>query len=62
MYLNKIRVESGMKFLYTMKKIDDSKIIYEVDGGDPSSENFSDIGSEDEMASYDSINLAENYS
>ncbi len=61
-YLNKIRVESGMKFLYTMKKIDDSKIIYVVDGGDPSSENFSDIGSEDEMASYDSINLAENYS
>jgi methyl-accepting chemotaxis protein len=61
-YLNRIKAESGMKFLYTMKKIDDSKIIYIVDGGDPDSENFSDLGSEDEMASYDSINLAEDYS
>ncbi len=61
-YLNKIRIESGMKFLYTIKKIDDKKLIYVVDGGDPNSENFSDLGSEDEMASYETINLAENYS
>ena len=26
-YLNKIRIESGMKFLYTIKKIDDKKLI-----------------------------------
>ena len=61
-YLSKIRIESGMKFLYTIKKIDDKKLIYVVDGGDPNSENFSDLGSEDEMASYETINLAENYS
>ena len=60
-YLNKIRESAGMKFLYTMKRVDDTKIIYLVDGGDPNSENFSDIGSEDEVGSYDSINLAENY-
>lgn len=61
-YLNKIRMESGMKFLYTMKKTDDTKLIYIVDGGEPASENFSELGSEDEMASYESINLAQNYS
>lgn len=52
LYLRRARENSTFKYLYTIK-IDGDKLIYLVDGLEPNSEEFSKLGSEEELAPED---------
>ncbi|GFP75661.1 methyl-accepting chemotaxis protein [Clostridium fungisolvens] len=47
-HLSDIRKSTGLKYLYTMRKTNDNKYIYVVDGTPTDDENFSALGNEEE--------------
>lgn len=49
----KIRKETGVDFIYTMKKISDTEMAYVLDGEDSGSELFSPLGSRDVLTSFE---------
>ena len=55
----KIRKETGVDFIYTVKKVSDHKMAYILDGEDPESELFSPLGSLDELSDFE-IQVFEN--
>lgn len=48
-----IRKETGVDFIYTVKKISEDKMVYILDGETPESDRFSPLGSIDELSSYE---------
>lgn len=49
----KIKRETGVGFIYTMKRASDHQVMYLLDGEDPESDGFSPLGSIDRMSSYE---------
>lgn len=48
--LRDIKMETGAKFIYTEKRLSEEKIAYVLDAEDPSSEDYSPLGSEDSIS------------
>lgn len=48
--LRDIKIETGAKFIYTEKWISEDRIAYVLDAEDPSSEDYSPFGSEDDIS------------
>ncbi|HCW73789.1 MAG TPA: hypothetical protein DHM90_08330 [Clostridiaceae bacterium] len=49
----KIRKETGVDFIYTVKKISENEMAYVLDGEDPDSELFSPLGSRDVLTAFE---------
>ncbi|MEK0452960.1 MAG: hypothetical protein AGIKBDMD_00910 [Synergistaceae bacterium] len=48
--LRDIKMETGAKFIYTEKRLSEEKIAYVLDAEDPSSQDYSPLGSEDSIS------------
>lgn len=49
----KIRMDTGVRFIYTMKGVSEHTLLYLLDGEDPTSDEFSPLGSSDRMSIYE---------